>query len=245
MQASLALLVVARAAAPNPGFYQPVPETNSITADLTLMHQVVPPFQAAARDELRWGLTSHYAPADPVSLRIRYDRIRATWADGTVEQGSGDMEVGSAGRMLTLAGVEIWLDWVVKLPNADNTTRLGSDETDFTSSLMLRYDVDRWWVQASGGMAILGNPLMFANQDDAAVMYLSGGGPAGPLDWHLRGGGRLVSSKNPSVFRAAGGLAWDSTWFIAGVEGGLGLTPAAPDFQAVLWLGSHVPHFGG
>ncbi len=245
MQAAYALLMSAAAGVPNPGFYQPIPETNSLTVDLASIQQVVPPFQAAAHDEIRWGLSSHYSPADPVSLRIRYDRIRASWSDGAIEQGSGDMELGSAGRLLAVKGVELWMDWVVKLPNADNTTRLGTDETDFTSSAMVRYATDAWWAQASFGLAILGNPLMFANQDDAAVLYASAGGPLGPLVWHARGGGRLVSAKNPPWMLAAAGLGYDSTWFIAGAEGGVGLTPAAPSWQAVIWFGTHVPHLGG
>ena len=135
------------------------------------------------------------------------------------------------------------LDWVTKLPNSPDEGGLGSDETDVALGLYGFWNIADWRVGLAGGIAILGDPLQFANQDDAAfvALHLKRAGRMGSvstsLDW------RLASARNPSVAQLlVGGKSnglLGPLWI--GADAALGLTPAAPDWRAGLLFGVEAP----
>jgi hypothetical protein len=206
----------------------------------------VPVFRAGERNSKRMGLSARWAPAATVSLRVQGERQWVNWPDGTSKTGWGDLRLGTSGR-LSEGGLgffpALWVDWVVKLPNAQDESGLGTDETDAYLSLVALWEKGPWGAGLRGGLAIWGDPLQFANQDDAALfaIHFKHVGEhhklSATLDWQkssprnaprtsLLGGGQI---------KGLPGCLW------AGVEGGVGLNPAAPDWQAGLLFGLDVP----
>lgn len=57
----------------------------------------------------------------------------------------------------------------VKLPNAGDEDRLGTDQTDVTMAASGGHQADRWGWAARAGLGLLGNPLQAAAQDDVLV----------------------------------------------------------------------------
>jgi hypothetical protein len=86
-------------------------------------------------------------------------------------------------------------------------------------------------------MAILGNPLRFANQDDAPLLWLTAALPASArLALSGRIGGAMATPRNPSRLSSTLSATWGCPWQV-GVTGEIGLSPAAADLGATLWLG--------
>ena len=208
----------------------------------------------------------HWSPARAATLRLHYELLSARWPDGTENAGSGDITLGGAGRVWSGAAIhpalpEVWVDWTAKLPNASDQSDtasatdttggdvvdgpreygLGTDETDVSAGGVLRWRLDPGaplTVMAGGSLLILGNPLMYANQDDAARLTLLAEAELGPVAPFLRAEARLESPRNPADIRAALGGEWRGEIGLrAGAEGRLGLTPAAADWGASAWFG--------
>lgn len=201
----------------------------------------VPLFRAGERDSLQVGFSASWAPAEDVALRIQADGIWAQWPDGRSEVGPGDLHLGTTARLLKTSSwrPELLLDWVVKLPNSPDDGGLGSDETDVALGLYGLWQWASWRAGVGAGLAIFGDPLQFANQDDAAFLALHlkkkvrAGQFSTRLDW------RLASARNPAVAQLGVGAKHTGLPgpFWVGLNGALGLTPAAPDWQAGLRFG--------
>lgn len=200
-----------------------------------------PPFSMASADLAHLGLSVRWAPAPQTELRLRMEGLRGSWPDGTAILGPGDLRAGAAARVLPGQGPRpaAWLDVGVKLPNAADEGGLGTDETDVHAAVRLRWVGERGALTATGGLLILGDPLRYAAQDDAALVELSGAWTLGSVQLLGQVGGRLASPRNAADLCARVGAEWgrpEGAWRV-GAELGLGLTPAAPDAQARLWLG--------
>ena len=218
----------------------PLPGENGAFAGFTTTQGWIPPFQVSPRDQIALRTGVHWSPAAAAAFRLHYDWLWARWPDQTQESGSGDIRLGGAGRVLKARGVRpaIWLDSIVKLPNATDTSNLGTDETDMRVGSFLRWPLDVMTVQVGGGLEILGNPLMFANQDDAGWADLLVEKPVGEsLLPFVHATARLASPRNPADINLAAGLEWShGPWRIGG-EVQAGVTPAAADLGASIWLG--------
>ncbi len=196
---------------------------------------LVPAFRASERDRLALGVALSWQPAPQVALRASYPYQRLRFPDGSTVFGSGDVRLGAS--VLVWEGpVAIWVDNEVKLPNAPDTSGLGSDETDWAGRCWLGWG-ETVHIDAGAGLAILGNPNAFAAQDDAALVDLRVGRSFGPVDLWSSGGGRLASSHNPADLSVGFGVGWTGTRLTSGAEASVGLTPAAPNLGATLWLG--------
>jgi hypothetical protein len=205
----------------------------------------VPVFRAGERNSQSAEVAGRWAPSTQVSIRIRGERMWAQWPDGTSASGWGDVRLGTTGRLLQARGLmpAFWVDWVVKLPNAQDETGLGSDETDVILSAIALWQRGAWEAGILGGLAIWGDPLQFANQDDAALvaLHLSHLSPrhklSATLDW------QAVSPRNPPRAQLLGGGQlrglWSGLW--VGAEAGFGLVPAAADWQVTLRFGVDAP----
>jgi hypothetical protein len=138
---------------------------------------------------------------------------------------------------------DLLLDWVAKLPNSPDDGGLGTDETDVVVGLYAQWSISSWRAGVGGGLAIFGDPLQFANQDDAGFWALQVSREnarsklSATLDW------RVASARNPSRAQvlAGGQLRGLPGGLWMGVEGALGLNPAAPDWQAGLLFGVEAP----
>jgi hypothetical protein len=205
----------------------------------------VPLFRAGERTSRSTQMAMHWAPSSAVALRVAAERLWVTWPDQTRQAGWGDVRLGTTARVRKGLGLwpAFWVDWVVKLPNAQDEYGLGTDETDVALSGVVLWERGAWEGGVQAGLAIWGDPLQFANQDDAFLfaIHLNHTSPRHKLsvtyDW------QRVSPRNPSRSILLGGAQLRGVWggFWLGVETGLGLNPAAPDWQAALRLGVEAP----
>ena len=213
----------------------------SLCLGVQMAQNEVPLFRAGERNSRSTQLAAHWAPSSGVILRIGAERLWVTWPDQTSLAGWGDVRLGTSAQVRKGLGLwpALWLDWAVKLPNAQDESELGTDETDVVLSGIALWEHGAWEGGVRGGLAIWGDPLQFANQDDAFLfgLHLNHTSPrhklGATLDW------QRVSPRNPSRASLLGEarLRGFSGGFWGGVEAGLGLNPAAPDWQAALRFG--------
>jgi hypothetical protein len=67
----------------------------------------------------------------------------------------------------------IGVRFATRLPNASNESGLGRDTTDFFASLLMAKTVQSIRIVGNGGIAILGDPITAARQDDLLTFGLS------------------------------------------------------------------------
>ncbi len=149
--------------------------------------------------------------------------------------------VGEHGRRPAMA-----FKFAVELPNAKHDSGLGTDQTEFYSSLLFKKHFGRLQILADLGFAILGSPVLQGRQTDPFTY-----GVAAILPVHRRvnlvaeingrqGPSGRVGNENKSQVRAGiqvwtGGIRWD----LAGVAGRMQFDPksgiavgATYEFQA-------------
>jgi hypothetical protein len=120
----------------------------------------------------------------------------------------------------------------VKLPNASNESGLGADTTDFTASFLFEKHLGDLRVFGNAGLAILGDPLKAASQDDLfgyglALLYPVTERINALVDWHGRAGPGGIGTEEQSLLRfgaqiEAAGLHWD----VGGLVGFLDTDPS-------------------
>ena len=88
-------------------------------------------------------------------------RIREPWKSGDLDIFT-KIEFWQERQWLPATGVKVG----VKLPNASNDYRVGTDETDFAFSALFAKRVASITTTANVGLLILGNPFEHASQDD-------------------------------------------------------------------------------
>lgn len=109
----------------------------------------------------------------------------------------------------------------VKLPNAGDEDRLGTDETDLTMSASGGHRAERWGWAARAGLGLLGNPLQAASQDDVLVF--------GAAMW------RSIGSTAPEARRG---------WMVTGEVSGMAASRFGNDFRharAGVLMGTALP----
>lgn len=207
---------------------------------------------AGERDRWHLGLEGFWQPmtgsASPVRLLLdaRYEGIQDRLPDGTRITGSGDLVLGTfAGISNGGAGLR-WtagVGWRAKLPNAADDAELGTDETDILPSLGVALGGRSWQVQGEGGLAILGNPLRYASQDDVPFGLGRVEWQPTALPWDVGAGlaWAFATSRNPArgEVLARASVQGPERRGVASrflVEAGAGLTPAAPDLRLVLGI---------
>jgi hypothetical protein len=87
---------------------------------------------------------------------------------GESEYGSGDLRVWNKISFTQESGSfpAVGFRWGVKLPNADDEDRLGTDETDFFTSMLFSKHIGPVLSHLNLGLAILGDSLQNSHQDD-------------------------------------------------------------------------------
>jgi len=218
-------------------------ETWRVETGMFVEHGFVPTFRASERDRARLAVWGEWWPSPRVRIDARYEGIQDHHPDGRVVSGSGDLDLGVYGSVLRGAnGSSAWtlgVGWRAKLPNAADERELGTDETDIVP--LLQGAVRARGVEAdfNAGIAILGNPLRYASQDDVPFAGLGVGlmdlpRPAPRLrlgaDW------AFATQRNPARGQVDLDLDWGHAWRV-GIEGRAGLSPAAPDLSGGAWFG--------
>ena len=234
-------------------------EQGGLRLGLAWERGLVPPFRAGERDRQHLWMSGFWHPAPYAWLDASYEVLHDQYPDGTEVSGSGDLELGTllgweqtgpvgegggAGGGLGWAAA---VGWRAKLPNAADAGELGSDETDITLLARGGLLYNAVCIDMSAGLAILGNPLRYADQDDVPFVSLA-------LSWRpqaaasdgalplllpvpgLHGTWAFATSRNPARADVSLRLEWGRDWRW-GLEGGAGLVPAAADIRGALWFG--------
>ncbi|MFN7142493.1 MAG: hypothetical protein ACK4YP_01855 [Myxococcota bacterium] len=195
----------------------------------------VPPFRAGARDRGAAGVDATFAFA-PFEARLTWDWL-VDVSDATgVTSGAGDLRVGTVVTLARPGPFDVTLGWEAKLPNAADEGELGTDETDILFGATGGWRAGPWAARAGVGLAVLGNPLRFANQDDVPLLRASLAWEEAPFAVIGRASADLPTARNPA--RAEGDVAvrWGSRWHVL-VHGGGGFVPAAADWHAGFAVG--------
>lgn len=200
----------------------------------------VPRFRAAEVDSWTGGVDLRWQPHARVGLDLRAG-LRADRSP-LGNASSGPDEVVLATRLHPLPEdwlpVDLELAWAAHLPWSFDAGEVGTDETEVHLLADLGRDLGPVRLDLALGLAILGNPLRFADQDDVPLVWgMARWAPAGlPLQAHLRVGGEWHTPRNPDRMEAVAGLETACPWRI-GAEGGPGLGPASPDLALRAWVG--------
>jgi hypothetical protein len=102
-----------------------------------------------------------------VSSRAAQPPIPATFA-GSSTSDFGDLILGTKIKFFGENGLRpaMTFKFAVELPNAKHDSGLGTDETEFYSSLLFKKSFGRSQVLADVGLAILGSPVLQGRQTD-------------------------------------------------------------------------------
>ncbi len=172
--------------------------------------------------------------------------IPPTFAGNTTSD-FGDLILGAKLKIVSekAARPSVSFKFAVQLPNATNESGLGTDETEFYSSVLLRKHLGRLELLGNVGLGILGSPIQPNSQSDMVTYGFAVAMPVHPKleltgEVHGRTGPPRVGNENLAQvqlgirFRAAG-MRWD----VAGLAGlehfspGSGLTMGVTyEFQA-------------
>ena len=212
--------------------------TPDVSIRLSAFHSngYLPAFTSAERR--LWGGVGELSGwfEDRIYVNVRGDLRRETALSGAQYFGPGAL------RMLTLATawqgeVDLQLGWMGLVPFTSDHGEILSDELDVHLLAGLSTDAGPARLGLTGGLAILGNPLRFANQDDAPLLWLTAAMPATPrLSLSGRMGGSLATARNPSRLSSTLSATWGSPWQL-GATGEIGLSPAAADLGGTIWIG--------
>ena len=145
-----------------------------LATSLTYRDGAFPPFYGGVaptqRDEWRLELVDvSYGLGTGGEARLRFGVQQVEEEGGLEKTGIQDARLTFAyqipsGPTLTVAAA---LD--VKLPNASDVERLGTDQTDVLFSASLGHREKKWGWAGQAGLGILGHPLKPGTQDDVLV----------------------------------------------------------------------------
>jgi hypothetical protein len=138
--------------------------------------------------------------------------VRVQWGVQGFDPEEGDSTWGiedvrlSFAHQISFRKVAAAIGFAVKLPNASDEDRLGTDETDVFLTGSAGGRGERWGWAAEAGLGILGHPRTDATQDDVLVFGAAG--------WRRFGGDRSAAGPDPS-----GEGAWLATFELSGQAG--------------------------
>jgi len=197
-----------------------------------------PSFHAASRDRLALDLGLTWSPAPVLAMDLGWGLARERSAVGPALLGPQALRLGT--RLLALrqprAPLDASLGWQASLPWSADQGALGTDETDVSLAGSVGRAFGTVRADLGLGLAIRGNPLRLAGQDDIPLLWGRGEVQRGPVALHARAGGELGTARNPARLQALAGIATACPWRLE-AEGGAGLSPAAPSFLLQVTVG--------
>jgi len=164
---------------------------------------------------------------DVLAVKNRSDAVVPPTFTGNTTHDFGNLMLGTKLKILGEKGRRpaIAFKFAVELPNANQENGLGTDQTQFYTSLLFKKHLGRVQLLADLGMAILGDPVEAGKQTDP---FTYGIGTVVSMhrrinlvaEIHGRQGPERVGNENRSHFRAGiqfhtGSIRWD----VAGMAG--------------------------
>ncbi|MDP2304863.1 MAG: hypothetical protein Q8P18_02425 [Pseudomonadota bacterium] len=195
----------------------------------------VPPFRVGTRNRL--------TPSVSASVRLAPFELQASWGwvvdaseAGGVVHGPGDLRLGTVVTLAHFSEFDVTAGWEVKLPNASDEGEIGTDETDVSFGATAGWRRGPVSARLGVGLAVLGNPLRFANQDDVAMVRGSVAWTSGFVRVIGRASADLPTPRNPVRSEGDIALQLGTRWFGL-VHAGGGFVPASADWHAGLAVG--------
>lgn len=195
----------------------------------------VPPFRVGTRDHYTASVDAN-ARLAPFELRAGWEYVVDTSEAGGMSYGPGDLRLGTVVTLARPGEFDFTLGWEVKLPNATDEGEIGTDETDVSFGASGGWRRGPVAARLGVGLAVLGNPLRFANQDDVPMLRGSFGWSPGPVRVIGRASADLPTPRNPARVEGDVALQVGTRWFGL-VHGGGGFVPASADWHAGLAVG--------
>ena len=195
----------------------------------------LPVFRVAERSAGAAEAMILWHPEERLRLGVQAEVRQEHTAIGENRTSLGGVRLEAMARLWE-GPVQASLGWQAAVPWTADRGEVGSDETDVALLGRIGKTAGSGHVQITGGLAILGNPLRFANQDDIPLLWLSYATPLGAVEGWARAGGGLGTARNPARISAAIGGAGGCPLRTGG-EVEVGLSPAAADWGGRLWVG--------
>jgi hypothetical protein len=117
------------------------------------------------------------------------------------------------------------------MPNAQDTSGLGTDETDVSIGAYGRWSNENIGLVAGGELQILGDPLQYANQDDVLLIGAAIDATRDKFQFRGRITARLESPRNPLDLKVGLGIQRRQGNWGYGINSTAGLSPAAGDYS--------------
>jgi hypothetical protein len=103
-----------------------------------------------------------------------FDSSSGVFKDDHDDFGTGDLRIRLKVVPYEFGRHRLGFDFITKLPNASQDSGLGTNETDFTSEVLLSSDWGRLRTHMNVGFAVLGDPFTDGNQRDHIVWGVGG-----------------------------------------------------------------------
>lgn len=148
--------------------------------------------------------------------------------------GSGDLKIFTKIQILryNLTYPALGLKVGVKLPNANDEARLGTNETDFFSSLLVTESYQGVTFHGNVGLAILQNPNQNTEQDDLLLLGFAAVFPITDIiHFIMEVEGQMLSRKNNNLSSMQVGLQFEIGNMQWDLGGKLRLTDQAADWS--------------
>lgn len=227
------IIPAAAAASSDPIWLPLTPIANSsseVEVSSAFDRDFAPLFRAGEVDRHRLTLGGRYLPHPRILL---YGHLPLNGIQ------PGDASIGVRADLWTHQQTQLGIGWWSTIPLASRERGgLDGDELGVTIAAHASAAMGPASVSVLLGMAIRGDPLRTASQDDRPLSWGQVRWPLGQGQLQGRLGGTWATARNPARFTAAGGGMWPITaaWTL-GAEGGAGLTPAAPNWSSRVWVG--------
>lgn len=197
---------------------------------------MVPQFRAGERTRASVGADARVWVGPRVRLSLSQEWLLDSAPATDPVSGLGDFRLGTSLKVWHSRVVAVGLGWEAKLPNAADETGLGTDETDSAFGGWSAVTLGNWSTTGAVGLAVLGNPLRFANQDDVPMARLGVAYTPGDFRFSLGGRADFATSRNPDRAELFGSARYGRAVY-GELSGTAGLTPAAADGSVILRLG--------
>ena len=111
-----------------------------------------------------------------------------------------------------------------KLPNASNTYRVGTDETDLAFLAIIEKTMTSMTLNGHVGLLILGNPYALAQQDDLLAYGIAGSLPiASDVSARVEVAGQTLGTAHNEAASVIGQLLLDQEMLVWNLSGRVGL----------------------
>jgi hypothetical protein len=182
---------------------------------------------------LRWGMS------EDTEFILKYSGyMMREWPDDHESSGSGDLTFGLKVSPWKGPWGVLGFSVATKLPNADDTYGLGTDEQDFFLTGLYTANIKKLKINLNAGLAIVGDNTQLRSYD---YLFAYGVGLEYLITdhWSIVGdvagttGGREENEIAEATLGVVGPLAWGWEW---AVTGSYGLTTESPEWKAGLTL---------